>query len=257
MFKNYAESCRTKEHAFHFGAVQIRSETALGSSIPDLFIALLVFGHVTSNPVLKKNDRLLISEQSFSRKLQEPCSAYDFLGGQIAFVDMLRLEQEFVSTLEDKARDMFTSIGDCANLTSIPDPLYYIPGVEQLKNLTFSRALQVLDELIVNYTAHVYFSKSQEENISCYRSYQAQEVVVNLEQVRCYLLHVDQIRGQIIDANSSARKILNTNMIDLAVCSLRFSRDCYIFKDVTTLAEILNGYLDSQISLNEDGTTPT
>ncbi|XP_076372029.1 uncharacterized protein LOC143257360 isoform X2 [Tachypleus tridentatus] len=224
-----------------------------------LLVVLFVFGDVAGNPVLNKTNRLQISEQLFSQRLREPCNAYDFVNGQIAYVDMLRLEQEFVSTLKDKAKDMFTSIGDCANLTSIPDSLYYIPSVEQLQNLTFSRALQVLDELIVNYTAYVYFSKSQDENSSCYSghfAYQAQKVIVNLEQVRCYLLHVGQTRGQIIDVNSSARNILNTSIIDLVVCSRRFSRDCYILKDITTLAEILYGYMDSQISLDENESTP-
>ncbi|XP_076372034.1 uncharacterized protein LOC143257360 isoform X5 [Tachypleus tridentatus] len=109
------------------------SVACLHTYLTELLVVLFVFGDVAGNPVLNKTNRLQISEQLFSQRLREPCNAYDFVNGQIAYVDMLRLEQEFVSTLKDKAKDMFTSIGDCANLTSIPDSLYYIPSVEQLQ----------------------------------------------------------------------------------------------------------------------------
>ncbi|XP_022252160.1 uncharacterized protein LOC106468149 [Limulus polyphemus] len=152
-------------------------------------------------------------------------------------------------------------VEDCANL-NLP-VIYDIPfSVDQLKNLSESQVMLLLDELIVNHTAHVYNLKFQQANstVSCSNirpnenSFlgRAEAVVVHLKEVRCFLQLANQVRRQRIATNNSSSKILNERIDDLKLCSRRVLRDCQVINSVISLSDTLHGYLNSKILSGEN-----
>ncbi|XP_076317020.1 uncharacterized protein LOC143229088 isoform X2 [Tachypleus tridentatus] len=214
------------------------------SFLAELFIVFCVFGHVTVHPLTStSNDELLFSQQPYAQNLQEPCTGYSFTSdpslAQIDHVDVLKLAQERVSSLGDVAKEMrtYNMVEDCANL-SLP-VIYHIPfSVDQLKNISESQVMLLLDELVVNHTAHVYNMKYQQTNStdSCSNirpnenSFlgRAEAVVVHLKEVRCFLQLANQVRRHRIETNNSSIKILNERINDVKLCSRRVLRDCQV-----------------------------
>ncbi|XP_076317021.1 uncharacterized protein LOC143229088 isoform X3 [Tachypleus tridentatus] len=189
------------------------------SFLAELFIVFCVFGHVTVHPLTStSNDELLFSQQPYAQNLQEPCTGYSFTSdpslAQIDHVDVLKLAQERVSSLGDVAKEMRTY------------------------NISESQVMLLLDELVVNHTAHVYNMKYQQTNStdSCSNirpnenSFlgRAEAVVVHLKEVRCFLQLANQVRRHRIETNNSSIKILNERINDVKLCSRRVLRDCQV-----------------------------
>ncbi|XP_076362588.1 uncharacterized protein LOC143253137 [Tachypleus tridentatus] len=230
-----------------------------------LLIVLHIFGYVTGHPVEREPNDVLVSEQPFAPNLRNPCSGYSFTleqgSAQVDYAEMLKSVQKRVSSLNNVTKEMRRSnlVIECSD--QFVHDVYEIPNVNRLKDLQTSQAMQLLDELVVNYTAYVYFLKYQQQSsgISCYVNKtndlsfveRAQIVVVHLQDVRCFLKVASQVRGHEIDINSSTNKILNESFKDWKACSRREFRDCQLIDSVLSLSDVLFEYLNSQISSAE------